>query len=94
MQNEAKQYIDHVTMVAKGLYSRGGTGSGRSLKPTNHQSMVSNFLNAMQGEVQKNGLRSKPKDIATLGVFSYLPKNIAEMIHNRDLRSKLGQCEI
>jgi len=91
---QTKEYINHVNDVAKSLYSRGGTGSGRSLKPTNHATLASNFLSAAFGKVQKNGLRTRPLDIATLGVFSYLPKQIAVNIHNKALRGELGQCEI
>lgn len=89
-----KAYSDGVCEIAKGLYGRGGTGSGRSLKPTNHLVMATNFINAVFGTIQKNGLKSKPHDVATLGVFAYLPKYIAVMIHDKALRAKLGQCEI
>ncbi len=91
---DTKQYKEYVNGVAKGLYGRGGTGSGRSLKPTNHQTLATMFITSALGEVQKNGLRKRPRDIATLGVFAYLPKDIAVKIHDKTLRGKLGQCEI
>ncbi len=47
-----EEYKANALCIAKGLYSRGGSGSGRSLKPTNHESLALNFIKAKFGDIQ------------------------------------------
>jgi hypothetical protein len=81
--------VEIATNIARNLYSRSGSGGGRSLKPTKHDSLVQMFLKGKYGEVQKNGLRSKPKPIVTLGVFEKMPKDICMKINDKAACKKL-----